>query len=472
MKSISAWSTDMINSNVQEIDLLVSKDDWVTEEFIQNDVIAIEWYTELANDYWILTRDSMNLIVSNTTSDHQPYSAEGKYSNTLILQDEINCYVKYWVQPYISLLKWFIFEITWLNKNSTSEIKMISQKEITEKITINSILNDQKPYQLVQYIVETILWKTFQLNWNTTDEDDRVIKYTSYYEDSAFDELNSLCEYARSSLFYDSYSDKYIYSTETYIDSKSQSATPEDYEVTNNTLMDYTTRVNSDNLLNLITWSLNSYEIKNNWTPYIFTVALEAWESYSVKQKLWEWEYYSNYWFNLADATTWEDWSWDNYAIIDPSVITHSETYYPNWIEATYTNTHTEKLYCTIEVTWTWLIPNQSEKFVWDSTSITTYWEKREKIRNKYFQDQVYLLSWLNKHLSENKDPKVDLNLDIVWNPALQLMDKIKFISPFEKASNGITAKQYMWLIKRIGFNFDLQWWFTMWVTLKVTSTN
>lgn len=451
MKAINQTSIDAINSKVQNIDFYAYKDldriDW--------DVIAVEWLVEIDNNFWILTKDVCNLIVSNIKNSNQPYNPDWKYSNRLVLNDVIDLQVKYELDTPISFFNWYIYELSNKESNKVTAISLLSQKEISQQITTNTILLNKRPSELVQYIVETILWKTFELKWNLSDEDDRIIKYTSYYKDSAFIELNDLCEYARWYIFYDSYDDKYYYFTEDFLITKMSSWTTEDVEISyENSVLDFNIDITSQNMVNLVTWIYNNYTIKSNFSAYIFNIALEAWETVSIQQKLWTWEFYTWLTPTLESATVWEDSSWDNYAIINPSVIEISLTSIPNGVEWTVTNNHTWKLYCSIDLSWTAYIPEQTEKIVYDTWFINSYWERVKQLSNKYFQDITYLYQWMNTEIStsiswSNLNPQYIVSLDIIWNPQLQLFDKVKFVDSEWNIWN--------WLVRRIKTNFDLQ---------------
>jgi len=461
MKNVSTETATIIEWNVQRIWFYFKKTDSSDNvEDITNDILTVNWYTEFNDDNWILTKDSLEIWVSNIKNDKQEFSALWKYENPEILKDNIELNVRYWVNPNFLIWNGKIYDINWMwSNNNTLWLTLISQEEINSKI-IKALQTNIRPVDLIKNIIENDLWKTFTIFWDVTDEDDRKIKYVSYYKDDMFYELNKLVEYSRWKLYWDSYENSYIYYTESQINTKLDSWTNNDREFLSYNVLDYEISIDKSNLYNNMIWTLYNYEIKNNFDFVFINVALESWETVNIDKRFWKWEIWESFSSILISATTWEDWTWYDAATNDESKIERNLNFEPTWVNWTIKNNYSEKLYCTVAIRWTAKIATWSEVNKIDQTSIDNYWNKRKTYDNKYFQDPVYLDYFLKQELNQYKNPKEYYLFDIVADPRLQLMDKVRFNL---QMGDGSTL-DIIWLTRRLEFNIDVNNWFTMWV--------
>jgi len=427
---------------------------------INDDILNVDFTTELDNDYWVLTKDTCNLRCSNINNTHQPNNPWGKYSNSELLNKNFRIWVSYSLSDFTTLFKGKSFAINNQEKQKVSNIKIATSREITEVITEDVIYYDKMPFELIEYLIVDVLGENLTIFKDLTvweeenDEKDRKIKYTSFYEKNIFKELNKICEYARGFLTYDSQLNRFNYYTQKHIESLIRISPS--WIIQRDKITDYSFDFRTDNVINYYKWTYNSYKMESNFSAFFLEIELESWETYNLKQRLGEGEIYWNIEGQLLEATTGEDWSWDHIEITSPDSIEIDIENSPNWLNWTIINNYSEKLYLSLEfLADTVKIPYQSEKTFKSQDSIDEIWLKVNEISNNYFQSPSYLDYWLEEEVKlatkwyiYNEDPFNEIQIDTILQPQYKIMDLVSF-------TNNLW-EEFTWLIRRINYRFDL----------------
>jgi len=338
---------------------------------------------------------------------------------------------------------------------------------LNQKVTLPTLLYGQKAFEILRtlfislWITTKLLIKTKDLN----DENGRKVWVIWFQNENLYDIIKNLLEFSGARFWWSKDLQQRVYQTREYLAYK-ETLPEEIYYSTEiywpNKRTDYLlldSKIETD--LSYVYNSIEVYRYKYTKKSNIDLGGSQLYLATGTSKTL-NVDYLKEIYglglehIVINSATTNEDWTGDDYMILDPTNITGIvNTKTVSSSNVTITNNTAGNIYIDFSILGDSFVLAEELHKNQDITSIANYGIRKKIIRNNPFFQQIASTDYyISDFLVNYKDPKEKVTLDILWNSLHLLTDIVKY----DDVKKGITWK---WIIERINWSFST-WIFKM----------